>query len=158
MSSDLDAIIIGSGHNSLTCACHLAKRGWKVAVYEQAAEPGGAVKTGEYTKPGFRHDWAAMNLSLFAGSPFMKEYGAELAAHGLEFVPVDKPFRPGSAASRPLVSSRRRAAEAISIMLRMLEAGSAKSRRPARISLSLRRASSASRRVATPMDAPTVRA
>lgn len=34
------------------------------------------MKTGEYTLPGFRHDWAAMNLSLFAGSPFFKTYGA----------------------------------------------------------------------------------
>ncbi len=92
MSSDLDAIIIGSGHNSLTCACHLAKRGWKVAVYEQASEPGGAVKTGEYTKPGFRHDWAAMNLSLFAGSAFHTENAAELAEHGLAFAPTGNPF------------------------------------------------------------------
>ncbi|MES2540533.1 MAG: NAD(P)/FAD-dependent oxidoreductase, partial [Pseudomonadota bacterium] len=33
-----------------------------------------------------------MNLSLFAGSPFFKAYGAELGRHGCEFVPVDRPF------------------------------------------------------------------
>ncbi|MDN5786602.1 NAD(P)/FAD-dependent oxidoreductase, partial [Pseudorhodobacter sp.] len=55
-------------------------------------EPGGAVKTGEYTLPGFRHDWAAMNMSQFAGSAFMREHGAELAKYGLEFVPTDHPF------------------------------------------------------------------
>ena len=33
-------------------------------------EPGGAVKTRELTLPGFRHDVGAMNLSMFAGSPF----------------------------------------------------------------------------------------
>ncbi len=54
--------------------------------------PGGAVKTGEYTLPGFRHDWGAMNLSLFAGSPFFKVHGAELQRHGLEFVPVTDTF------------------------------------------------------------------
>ena len=53
---------------------------------------GGAVKTGEYTLPGYRHDWAAMNLSLFAGSPFFKAYGAELTRHGCAFVPVNRPF------------------------------------------------------------------
>jgi len=87
-----DAVIIGAGHNALACACHLASRGWKVAVYEQAPEPGGAVKTGEYTLPGFRHDWAAINLSLFAGSDFHTEKAEELANHGLAFAPTGNPF------------------------------------------------------------------
>lgn len=87
-----DAVLIGAGHNTLAAALHLAAKGWKVGVFEQAAVTGGAVKTGEYTLPGFRHDWAAMNLSLFAGSPFFKLYGAELAKHGCNFVPVAKPF------------------------------------------------------------------
>lgn len=86
------AILIGAGHNSLACACHLAARGWRVAVYEQNAEPGGAVKTGEYTLPGFRHDWAAMNLSLFAGSAFHAENKEELSRHGLGFAPTGNPF------------------------------------------------------------------
>ncbi|MEW9920625.1 phytoene desaturase family protein [Marimonas sp. MJW-29] len=92
MTTNPDALIIGAGHNSLACACHLAARGWKVAIYEQAAEPGGAVKTGEYTLPGFRHDWAAMNLSLFAGSAFHETHAAELAKHGLTFAPTGNPF------------------------------------------------------------------
>lgn len=92
MSTNPDAIIIGAGHNSLACACHLAKRGWKVEVYEQNRDPGGAVKTGEYTLPGFRHDWAAMNLSLFAGSAFHTENAEELAIHGLDFAPTGNPF------------------------------------------------------------------
>ncbi len=90
--SDPDAVIIGAGHNSLACACHLAAQGWKVAVYEQAATPGGAVKSGEYTLPGFKHDWAAMNMSQFAGSALMREHGEELAKHGLDFVPTEHPF------------------------------------------------------------------
>lgn len=88
----LDAVIIGSGHNSLTCAAHLAAKGWRVGIFEQAPTAGGAVKTTELTLPGFRHDWAAMNLSLFAGSGFSKSYGAELAAHGLDYVPAARPF------------------------------------------------------------------
>ncbi|PZO78085.1 MAG: dehydrogenase [Mesorhizobium amorphae] len=90
--SAYDAVIIGAGHNGLACAAHLAKRGWRVGVFEGAARPGGAVKTLELTAPGFRHDWAAMNLSLFAGSPFNKAYGAELSAHGLAFSPVSDCF------------------------------------------------------------------
>lgn len=92
MGSEFDAILVGAGHNALACAVHLAARGWRVAVIEGNAEPGGAVKSGDYTIPGFRHDWAAMNLSLFGGSTFLKTHGVELARHGLEFVPVNRPF------------------------------------------------------------------
>lgn len=92
MAEGFDAVLIGAGHNTLAAALHLSAKGWRVGVFEQAPVAGGAVKTGEYTLPGFRHDWAAMNLSLFAGSPFFKAYGAELARHGCDFVPVSHPF------------------------------------------------------------------
>ena len=92
MAESYDAVLIGAGHNALACALHLAAKGWRVGLFEQATVAGGAVKTGEYTLPGFRHDWAAMNLSLFAGSAFFKAYGAELSAKGAEFVPVTQPF------------------------------------------------------------------
>lgn len=88
MSGTYDAVFVGAGHNSLACAAHLAAKGWSVGLFERAAIPGGAVKTLPLTEPGFRHDWAAMNLSLFAGSAFVKRYGAELADHGLAFAPV----------------------------------------------------------------------
>ena len=92
MADTYDAILIGAGHNALACGLHLAAKGWRVGIFEQAAEPGGAVKTGTYTLPGFRHDWAAMNLSQFAGSPFFKAYGPELTRHGLAFAPATHPF------------------------------------------------------------------
>ena len=92
MTGSYDAILIGAGHNALACGLHLAAKGWRVGVFEQAATPGGAVKTGACTLPGFRHDWAAMNLSLFAGSAFFKAHGAELTRHGAAFVPVANPF------------------------------------------------------------------
>ncbi len=92
MAASFDAILIGAGHNSLACAAHLAAKGWRVGVFERAAIPGGAVKTLELTEPGFRHDWAAMNLSLFAGSRFLKQYQEEMAGHGLAFAPVANCF------------------------------------------------------------------
>lgn len=92
MTQSHDAVLIGAGVNTLACALHLAARGKRVALFEAAPLAGGAVKTGEYTVPGFRHDWAAMNLSLFAGSPFFKAYGDELALHGLKFAPAAHPF------------------------------------------------------------------
>ena len=87
-----DAVVIGAGHNGLAAAVVLATAGWSVLVLESNDTPGGAVRTEEVTLPGFRHDLMATNLNLFAGSPFVAEYGADLAEHGLEFVPADKPF------------------------------------------------------------------
>src|SRR5215831_8374365 len=87
-----DAVVVGAGHNGLAGAIHLLNRGWSVAVIEQAGEPGGAVKTREVTLPGFRHDLFAMNLSLFAGSPFFAAYKDELFRHGLSFVSVQDCF------------------------------------------------------------------
>ncbi len=92
MQNGYDAIIVGSGVNSLACAVHLSAKGWRVGVYEQAGTAGGAVKTLELTEPGFRHDWAAMNLSMFAGSGFFKEHGEALTAQGLEFAPASHCF------------------------------------------------------------------
>ena len=83
-----DAIIIGAGHNGLAAGVHLASKGWSVGIYEQAAVPGGAVRTAELTLPGFRHDVCAMNLSLFAGSPFFAAHKDLLLRHGLGFVPA----------------------------------------------------------------------
>ncbi len=83
-----DAVIIGAGHNGLAAAVHLVSKGWRVAVVEAKPQAGGAVKTGELTEPGFRHDLCAMNLSMFAGSAFHAAYGDELRAHGLGFVPA----------------------------------------------------------------------
>jgi len=87
-NSNFDAVIIGAGHNGLAAAVHLAKCGWSVGVFEAKAEAGGAVKTREVTLPGFRHDLAAMNLSMFAGSPFLREHGEGLGRHGLAFTPA----------------------------------------------------------------------
>src|ERR1700722_12893693 len=87
-----DAIVIGAGVNGLAAAVHLAAKGWKVAVLERNAVAGGAVKTAEVTLPGFRHDLYAMNLGLFAGSPFVAKHRDLLAAHGLEFVASDRAF------------------------------------------------------------------
>ncbi len=87
-----DAIIIGAGHNGLAAGVHLASKGWRIGVFEQADQPGGAIKTAEITRPGFRHDLYAMNLSLFAGSPFFAAHKAALVRNGLAFVPAGDCF------------------------------------------------------------------
>jgi len=89
---DFDAVIIGAGHNALAAGVHLASNGWSVGIFERNDKAGGAVRTEEVTIPRFRHDLYAMNLSLFAGSPFLREHGAALGGHGLTFAPAEHCF------------------------------------------------------------------
>jgi phytoene dehydrogenase-like protein len=61
--ADLDAIVIGAGHNGLTCAAYLAMAGLKVHVQERRPVVGGACVTEEF-QPGFRNSTAAYTVSL----------------------------------------------------------------------------------------------
>ena len=40
MPRGYDSVVIGAGHNGLTCACYLAKAGLKVLVLEQYSQIG----------------------------------------------------------------------------------------------------------------------
>jgi phytoene dehydrogenase-like protein len=58
-----DAVIIGAGHNGLTCAAYLGMSGLKVKVLERRPVVGGAAVTEEF-HPGFRNSVAAYTVSL----------------------------------------------------------------------------------------------
>src|SRR5918997_6367600 len=77
-----DAIIIGAGHNGLTCAYYLAKKGLKVAVLERATTVGGASVTDEFL-PGFRNSAAAYTVSLL-NPKVIRDMALE--RHGLKVV------------------------------------------------------------------------
>jgi phytoene dehydrogenase-like protein len=79
----LDAIVIGSGPNGLVAANRLADAGWSVHVLEAQDVPGGAVRTGEITEPGFRHDLFSAFYPLGAASPAIRRL--ELERWGLEW-------------------------------------------------------------------------
>src|SRR3979411_3134458 len=81
-----DAVIVGAGHNGLTCACYLAKAGLKVRVLERRAIVGGAAVTEEFA-PGFRNSTAAYTVSLL-NPKIVSEL--RLANHGLRI--VERPF------------------------------------------------------------------
>ena len=89
--ADYDAVIVGSGVNSLACAALLARAGWRVCVLEREAEVGGAVRTAELTEPGFRHDVFSAWHPLWVGGAAHAELGAELAQLGLEYLNTEHP-------------------------------------------------------------------
>jgi phytoene dehydrogenase-like protein len=83
-SIEYDAIVIGAGHNGLTCACYLAKAGLKVLVLEDYVSIGGMTLTEEITLPGFKSDIHAFGYSLATLSPVPDEL--DLKSHGFELI------------------------------------------------------------------------
>jgi phytoene dehydrogenase-like protein len=84
MPTIYDAVVIGAGHNGLTCACYLAKAGLSVLVVDQYHMVGGMTVTEEITLPGFRNDLHAFGYQFANLSPVPKELG--LADHGFELI------------------------------------------------------------------------
>lgn len=78
-----DAVVIGSGPNGLVGANVLADQGWDVVVLEANDTPGGAVRSGEITAPGFNSDLFSAFHPLGAASPVIREL--ELERWGLEW-------------------------------------------------------------------------
>jgi phytoene dehydrogenase-like protein len=70
-----DAIVIGAGHNGLTCTCYLARAGLKVLVLEQYHTVGGMTVTERETLPGFWSDIHASGYQLANLSPVPRELG-----------------------------------------------------------------------------------
>ena len=77
-----DVVIIGAGHNGLTCAAYLGLAGLSVKVVERRAVVGGAAVTEEF-HPGFRNSVAAYTVSLL-NPKIIRDL--RLHAHGLRIV------------------------------------------------------------------------
>ncbi len=81
-----DAVIVGGGHNGLTCAAYLAAAGLSVCVAERRAVLGGAAVTEDF-HPGFRNSTASYTVSLLDPQVIRD---LRLAEHGL--VVRERPF------------------------------------------------------------------
>lgn len=79
---DTDVVIIGAGHNGLTCAAYLAMAGLRVRVVERRKVVGGAAVTEEF-HPGFRNSVAAYTVSLLNPTVIAD---LKLHDHGLRIV------------------------------------------------------------------------
>jgi phytoene dehydrogenase-like protein len=82
MKTDTDVLIIGAGHNGLTCAGYLAKAGLRVKVLEARSVVGGAAITEEF-HPGFRNSVYSYSVSLLHPQVIRD---LELEQHGLDIM------------------------------------------------------------------------
>jgi phytoene dehydrogenase-like protein len=80
--TETDVLIIGAGHNGLTCATYLAMAGLRVTVVDRRKVVGGAAVTEEF-HPGFRNSVAAYTVSLLNPQVIRD---LKLADHGLRVV------------------------------------------------------------------------
>jgi len=81
-SARFDAVVIGGGHNGLTCAAYLAGGGLSVCVLERRSVLGGAAVTEEF-HPGFRNSTASYTVSLLNPKVIRD---LRLAQHGLSII------------------------------------------------------------------------
>ena len=85
MTEIYDVVVIGAGHNGLTCAGYLARAGLKVKVVERRGVVGGAAVTEEF-HPGFKNSVCSYVVSLL-NPQVIKDL--ELARFGLTI--LDRP-------------------------------------------------------------------
>ena len=85
-----DAIVIGGGHNGLTCSAYLARAGCKELVLERRHVLGGAAVT-EEVFPGFKYSVCSYVVSLLRPE-IIREL--DLPRHGMELLPLDGTMTP----------------------------------------------------------------
>jgi phytoene dehydrogenase-like protein len=90
MAERFDAIIIGGGHNGLTCGAYLARAGLKTLVLERRHVVGGAAVTEEIV-PGFKFSVFSYLMSLLHPRVIAD---LELAKYGYKVLPATDMFGP----------------------------------------------------------------
>ena len=90
MAERYDAIILGGGHNGLTCGTYLARAGLRTVVLERRHVIGGAAVTEEII-PGFRFSVFSYLMSLLHPKVIAD---FELENHGFEVLPATDMFGP----------------------------------------------------------------
>ena len=83
--SRYDVIVVGAGHNGLTAACYLAKRGLKTLVLERSDHIGGAAVSRELY-PGWTYSNCSYVCSLLRPEVVRD---LDLPRHGLQVIPYE---------------------------------------------------------------------
>lgn len=89
---DYDAIIIGGGHNGLTCASYLGRNGARVLVLEALDQVGGLAATYEFA-PGFKtsvaHTLPQLGQQLVSDLQ-LEQHGFKIACQSLDTIAMDR--------------------------------------------------------------------
>ena len=85
MGRELDAIVVGAGHNGLVTACYMARAGLNVQVLERADRVGGAAVS-RSLHPQFLYSNCSYVCSLLRPEIIR---GLELPRHGLQVIPYE---------------------------------------------------------------------
>jgi phytoene dehydrogenase-like protein len=99
-----DVVVVGGGHNGLTCACYLAKAGRHVLVVEARGVVGGGCATEEVAAPGFRHNFHSNFHGIIHLGPVYRDL--ELQRYGASYVWPENQFAHVFPDGRALVASR----------------------------------------------------
>src|SRR4051794_27399250 len=91
MSRRFDAVIVGSGINSLVAGALLARAGWSVCILERNDWLGGAIKTAEITETGFLHEVFSSWHPLFVSGGAYAELKDDLEDRGLTYLNTELP-------------------------------------------------------------------
>ena len=102
MATRYDAIIVGAGHNGLTCGAYLAKSGLKTLVLERRHVIGGAAVSEEIV-PGFTFSVFSYLMSWVHPKVIAD---LELRRHGFEVLPASDMFGPQLDGNHILMSDR----------------------------------------------------
>ena len=133
-----DALIIGGGHNGLTCAAYLAAAGLTEKVIERRPVVGGAAVT-EAFHPGFRNSVAAYTVSLLHPKVIrelrLHEHGLRILERPLaNFLPLSESsyLKLGgglSATQAEVARFSKKDAERLPVYYRMIEQAAASSQK-----------------------------
>ncbi len=104
MNERYDVVVVGGGHNGLTCAGYLAKAGKRVLVLEARDIVGGGCATKEVAAPGFRHNFHSNFHGIIHMGPVYRDL--ELERYGAEYVWPENQFGHVFPDGRALVCAR----------------------------------------------------
>src|SRR6266511_2973324 len=99
-----DVVIVGGGHNGLTCGAYLAKAGQRVVVLEARDVVGGGCATKEVAAPGFRHNFHSNFHGIIHMGPVYRDL--ELQRYGARYLWPENQFGHVFPDGRALVCSR----------------------------------------------------